>query len=229
MPRKLDISEINKKMAVLTPIDRLKLAKKLFNNDIYALSSAGIDSSALLSYIKNSKIKLKILNIDSGFLPDETHSFKKTLEEFFNFSFITISPSPEVIDDIKKMELWEFDLEHYSKLTKVDPLNNFIRTNKVKALLSGARKDQSKNRQNLNYIDKDNHGIYRINPLLDMPEKEIKLIIKNNKLPRHPLYYKGYNSVGDKQTTSKGQKRQGRAIMECGINVLSGVPIISEN
>jgi phosphoadenosine phosphosulfate reductase len=226
MTIKINLNAINKKMSSMDSLQRINEACKLFGNKIYALSSAGIDSALMIDFLSKSDKKIDVIHINSGFLPEETIQFKKQLEKLYKSKFIEYSPSKETINDINAMRLWDGDYAHYSKLTKLDPLENAIKEKGISALLSGVRSDQTKNRSTLNFIDKDSDGVYRVNPFLDWTSDKVNQYIKKNNLPRNPLYYEGFESVGDVHLTEPGANRSGRKIMECGINVLSGNPIV---
>jgi len=226
MTIKINLNAINKKMSCMDSLQRINEAYKLFGNKIYALSSAGIDSALMIDFLSKSDKKIDVIHINSGFLPEETIQFKKQLEKLYKSKFIEYSPSKETINDINAMRLWDGDYAHYSKLTKLDPLENAIKEKRISALLSGVRSDQTKNRSTLNFIDKDSDGVYRVNPFLDWTSDKVNQYIKKNNLPRNPLYYEGFESVGDVHLTEPGANRSGRKIMECGINVLSGNPIV---
>ncbi len=226
MKMKIDLNAINEKMSSINSLQRINEACKLFGNNIYALSSAGIDSALMIDYLSKSDKKVAVIHINSGFLPEETIQFKKQLEKLYKSKFIEYSPSKETIKDINAMRLWEGDYSHYSKLTKLDPLENAIKEKGISALLSGVRSDQTKNRSTLNFIDRDSDGVYRVNPFLDWTSDKVNQYIEKNNLPRNPLYFKGFESVGDVHLTEPGANRSGRKIMECGINVLNGNPIV---
>ena len=228
MEHKINLDHINKTMKNKTPRERILLAYQIFGDKLYALTSAGVDSALMIDYLFKTKKEIDIIHINSGFLPIETINFKKQLEKLYNKQFIEYSPSEEIINDINEMDLWIEDSELYSKLTKINPLKHAIKDLKINALLSGVRSDQTNNRLTLNFIDKSSDGVYRINPFLDWSHRDVNEYIENNELPRNKLFYEGFESVGDLHLTIPGSKRQGRRIMECGINVLSGNPIVTE-
>ena len=66
------------------------------------------------------------------------------------------------------------------------------------------------------------NGETRVNAMLDWAQDEVDEYFAAEGLPRHPLYARGYGSVGDWPLTRPGQGRAGRnlgASSECGLNV----------
>jgi hypothetical protein len=52
--------------------------------------------------------------------------------------------------------------------------------------------------------------------------ERIEQYIETNSLPRNPLFYQGYGSLGDRHLTTTGSDRSGREVMECGLHVTGG-------
>lgn len=222
---KLDLDKINDKLRTMSPIERILWTKETFNNGLYALSSGGIDSALLLDHIHKSKQQIPVLHINTGFLPKETIKFMQALKKKYGFKLIEFSPSKEQIAEITLLRLWDGDLDLYSKLTKVEPMSRAVNELGVIALLTAVRADQTKNRATLSYVGYGNDGELRIRPFIDWTKKEVNNYIDKNKLPRNPLYKKGFESVGDVYTTMPGLDRNGRLLMECGIHVANGEPL----
>ena len=222
----LDIANIE--LSKLSSIDRINYLYSIFGDQLYALSSAGIDSGLMIDHLLKTKNNIPVLHIDTGFLPKETIQFKNELEKYYRNKFIRLYPTNEDIKDIKESKLWIYDPDLYSKMTKIKPLNSAIRRLKIKALMSGARSDQNKNRASLNFIEKGLNGELRVYPFLDWSSSKVQNYINSRNLPVHKLKAMGFDSVGDTHSTVPGEKRIGRQIYECGINVVSGKPIITE-
>ena len=61
---------------------------------------------------------------------------------------------------------------------------------------AGLRREQSRTRQGLPFVQfKD--GRYKVFPLLDWTNRDIHRYLKRHDLPSHPLWERGYVSVGD--------------------------------
>ncbi len=98
------------------------------------------------------------------------------------------------------------------------------------AWVTGLRREQSVSRNNTRKIalDYDHEGIVKLNPLADWTHKEVLDYMERNDVPQHPLYAKGYTSIGCAPCTRPLQigedRRAGRwwwetgAEKECGMH-----------
>jgi phosphoadenosine phosphosulfate reductase len=111
---------------------------------------------------------------------------------------------------------------------KVQPLTRHLAT--LDAWITGLRRDQWATRTNIRKveIDHDHGAIVKLNPLAEWTEGEVWAYIRERDLPTHPLYAKGYTSIGCAPCTravAPGEaSRAGRwwwetnAPKECGIH-----------
>ena len=131
--------------------------------------------------------------------------------------------------EAKYGRLWETglpkDLEKYHQIRKVEPLETAFSNLKVHCWASGVRKGQTKNRQTMSHIDCIRERL-ALRPLLNWTKKDIFYYMEENNLPQHPLFVKGYSTVGDwhsseaENTNAKGRStRFGGLSEECGIHI----------
>ena len=126
-------------------------------------------------------------------------------------------------------KLWETgelrDLNKYHQIRKIEPLENVLSELDAHCWASGVRKGQTKNRESMSHIDYIRDRL-TLRPLLNWTKKDIFYYMENNDLPQHPLFEKGYSTVGDwhsslaENNNSKGRTtRFGGVSEECGIHV----------
>ena len=92
--------------------------------------------------------------------------------------------------------------------------------------IAGLRRNQGTSRKDIKIIEEYGTGLVKVHPLANWTAKEIYGYMKKNDLPFHPLWEKGYTSVGCEPCTSlpiPGQdERSGRWAgsdkKECGIH-----------
>ncbi len=111
---------------------------------------------------------------------------------------------------------------------KVEPIRGVLEG--LDAWVTGLRRDQWASRANIRKveIDHDHGGLAKINPLADWTLEEVKEYNLAHGVPEHPLYAKGYTSIGCApctRVTAPGEDpRAGRwwweknAPKECGIH-----------
>jgi len=70
----------------------------------------------------------------------------------------------------------------------------------ARAWITGLRRQQSVSRQHLQVLGQQN-GRIKVHPLVDWTDRDIYLYMTRHELPYHPLWHKGYVSIGDVHTT----------------------------
>tara|TARA_Y100001968_G_scaffold198398_1_gene181958 strand:+ start:2128 stop:2898 length:771 start_codon:yes stop_codon:yes gene_type:complete len=226
------IRETSKDLEKLSAQDQLQWGFEQFNEQFVLTTSFGIQSAVLLHMTTGLKSnqKPKVIWIDTGYLPKETYNYAEELTQLFELNLVVAqSPVSPARMEALHGRLWETgiekDLEKYHKIRKVEPLENAFSANNVKCWASGVRKGQTKNRQSMSHIDCIRERL-ALRPLLNWSKKDIFYYMEKNKLPQHPLFEKGYSTVGDwhsseaENTNTKGRStRFGGLSEECGIHL----------
>jgi phosphoadenylyl-sulfate reductase (thioredoxin) len=108
------------------------------------------------------------------------------------------------------------------------PLQRYLHG--LDAWITGLRRDQWATRTNIRKveIDHDHGAIVKLNPLAEWTEDEVWEYVRERGVPHHPLYDRGYTSIGcapcTRATAAGEDKRAGRwwwesnAPKECGIH-----------
>ena len=66
--------------------------------------------------------------------------------------------------------------------------------------IPGLRRAQAKTRENIAPVELK-RGRFKVHPLYDWTDRDVGRYLKENALPYHPLWDKGYLSIGDWHTT----------------------------
>ena len=226
------INETSKDLEKLSAQEQLQWGNEKFNERFVLTTSFGIQSSVLLHMTMELKStqKPKIIWIDTGYLPKETYIYAEKLTALFGLELVVVqSPISPARMEALHGRLWETgvekDLEKYHKIRKVEPLEKTLCKLNVHCWASGVRKGQTKNRQSMSPIDYIRDRL-TLRPLLNWSKKDIFYYMENNNLPQHPLFEKGYSTVGDwhsseaENNNSKGRStRFGGISEECGIHI----------
>lgn len=122
-------------------------------------------------------------------------------------------------------ELWEKDLDAYQELTKVEPMRRAMRETGARGWVSGRRRDQGGDRQELAVLELSGDRV-KVNPLAAWTRKDLWKHLLDRGLPYNPLHDQGYPSIGDwpltdKADASEGERSgrwKGRGKTECGIH-----------
>ncbi len=230
---KLSIDDSRSQLQKLRAEERLAWAYEQFGSGFVLTTSFGIQSSVLLHMVhglKDRGLVIPVIWIDTGYLPAETYKYAEKLTNQFDLDLKVyqsrISPA--------RMEalfgrLWETnsveDLEKYHLIRKVKPLDNALEDLEVRCWASGVRGGQTDHRRSMTYLDPI-RGRFSLRPLLEWTQKDIFYYMQKNNLPQHPLFEKGYSTVGDwhssapEGSASKGRDtRFGGLKQECGIHL----------
>jgi len=123
-------------------------------------------------------------------------------------------------------KLWEKDETLYDYLVKVEPARRAYREMGIKAVLTGRRRSQGGSRNTTPYIEIDDTGLVKVNPLAGWSFSDVQTYIKEHNVPYNVLLDQGYRSVGDWHSTSpvaegedeRSGRWKGREKTECGLH-----------
>ena len=192
-------------------------------------TSFGIQSAVMLHIITQKIPHIPIVFIDTGYLFPETYEFAETLSKRLKLKVLTFKSLVEPKQqELKYGKLWEQGIEglnKYNKLNKIEPMKRAIKELNKKAWFAGIRREQSQSREEKPVVEIQNN-ITKIYPIIDWDDRKIDIYLKKNNLPYHPLWNKGYVSVGDwhssKPLTSNMKPEETRfngIKRECGLHL----------
>jgi phosphoadenosine phosphosulfate reductase len=96
--------------------------------------------------------------------------------------------------------LWEQHdvaaLNRYDQIRKVEPMQRALNELGATAWLTGLRADQTDHRRSLDRVGIQG-GRYKLMPILKWTSKQVYQYLVAHDLPYHPLFDKGYVTVGD--------------------------------
>ncbi len=231
--RDFSLEDARRDLSSLSPQERLYWAYEKFNSGLVMTTSFGIQSAVLLHMLHSLKkraVTIPIIWVDTGYLPSETYSYAELLQNQLD---LTIKVAQSEVSPAR-MEalygrLWETgsikDLEKYHSLRKIEPLEKALEELKVLCWASGVRSGQTNHRKQMTFLD-GIRGRFTLRPLLDWTPKDVFYYMKENDLPQHPLFQKGYSTVGDWHSSAPDSDeiagrdtRFGGMKQECGIHL----------
>jgi len=225
------IQKYNQELIDMKPQEMLTWGYEKFGNQFAITTSFGIQSSVLLNMVSKLYLqrKIKIFWIDTGYLPSETYKYAEKLIEDLSLEIEVLQSelSPARMETIYG-KLWETnkvsDLDKYHELRKIKPLENGLEKYNIHCWASGVRAGQTENRKKMRFLDIIRKRL-SLRPLLNWTNKDIFYYMKENNLPDHPLFSKGYSNIGDwHSSTPDGIQTKGRDTrfggikQECGIH-----------
>ncbi|KAJ2915024.1 hypothetical protein MD484_g5361, partial [Candolleomyces efflorescens] len=106
-------------------------------------------------------------------------------------------------------KLWEKDENTYDYAVKVETARRAYDELNVKSVITGRRASQGGDRANLQPLEVDDTGLFKLNPLFSWSFGIVEWHINHNNVPRNKLLSQGYKSIGDWHSTSKVKEGEG--------------------
>jgi len=169
-----------------------------------------------------------VIFIDTGYLFPETYQFVDELTERLALNLKVFrslaSPAWQEARFGKRWQQGVAGLEDYNRENKVEPMQRALRELNASTWFAGLRRNQSSSRANVPYLSWSGDR-WKVHPIADWSDRDIYLYLKKHDLPYHPLWDKGYVSIGDMHTTRSlhdvehaDQTRFFGLVRECGLH-----------
>jgi phosphoadenosine phosphosulfate reductase len=171
----------------------------------HALSSSfGAQSAAALHLVTRARRDIPVILIDTGYLFPETYRFADELSERLALNLKVYRPALGVAwMEARLGRLWEkgvAGIDHYNRLRKVEPMQRALDELGARTWIAGLRRAQASTRRGIDYLELRD-GRWKFHPLADWSDRDIFEYLRRNALPYHPLWERGYVSIGDVHTT----------------------------
>jgi len=183
-------------------LDALPLLRAMildeFKGAIALISSFGADAALLLAMVAEVDRATPVLFLETGKHFPETLDYTRLLTKHLGLTQVHwLTPDPDLLNRTDpKGNLWSTQPNRCCWLRKVEPLDRAVEKLGIKALITGRKRYQTPERAQMQTIELDDKGIFRINPLAFWNKERQKLETAARHLPLHPLMAKGYLSIG---------------------------------
>lgn len=174
------------------------MVREEFAGKIALLSSFGADSALLISMVAQVDPNVPVLFLETQkHFPATLHYVEELRRRFKLTNLQMLTPDAEMTDRIDpEGTLWRDNPNRCCWLRKVEPLNRALEAGGIQAIITGRKKFQTENRAQMQTIELDHDGRFRINPLAGWNRDDITREIETRDLPQHPLVAQGYLSIG---------------------------------
>jgi phosphoadenosine phosphosulfate reductase len=198
------LAGFNAKLEKISAAERVRWALERFRPEIILSSSFGAQSAVSLHLVTQQWPEIPVVLIDTGYLFPETYRFADELTERLKLNLKVyrpaISPNWQESRWGKRWEQGIEGIEHYNQFNKVEPMQRALRELNARGWITGLRRQQSDSRAALGVLGRQNN-IIKIHPIIDWTDRKISEYLTKFDLPYHPLWEKGYVSIGDMHTT----------------------------
>jgi phosphoadenosine phosphosulfate reductase len=185
---------------------------------MFATSSFQTHSIPMLHLLSRVDKSIPIMFINTGYHFPETVKFRDQVADLLGLNLVDVkSLVPRNLQKDNKGQLYfTSDPDYCCFLNKTQPLEPVLIEKDV--WINGIRADQNANRKNMKVEQKAPHGAVRFHPMLDWSPKMIYDYIKEYDLPKHPLEFSGYLSIGCEPCTRKMDLENDRGGRWFGLN-----------
>jgi len=225
-----NILDANKILEDKTAQQRFSWAFENLPENFVLSSSFGIQSAVSLHMATQLKPNIPVILIDTGYLFSETYEFIEVLRKRLDLNLKVYSSNlSSAWQEAKFGRLWDKGIEglnQYNQMNKVEPMEKGLSELNSQTWFSGIMRTQASTRKELPVLQKI-RGRLKVHPLIDWNNKMIHQYLKSHDLPYHPLWEKGYVSIGDTHSTvplsagmDEQQTRFGGMARECGLHTV---------
>jgi len=226
----VDLPALNAQLRALDAEARVERAAELLPEARILSSSFGAQAAVSLHLVTQALPGIPVVLIDTGYLFPETYRFVDQLTTRMRLNLKVYGPatSPAWIET-RHGKLWELGaagIERYNRIHKVEPMQRALAELGVGTWFAGLRRQQATTRAAIEPVQRIGPDRYKVHPIFDWSDRDVYLYLKRHGLPYHPLWERGYVSIGDWHTTRSlaevGDAAEGTRFFglqrECGLH-----------
>ena len=184
--------------------DRVAWALDRLPGEHIVSSSFGAQSAVMLHMMSVQKADIPVVVIDTGYLFPETYRFIDEMQERLDLNLkVYRSDTSSAWQEARHGRRWERGVDgisEYNRDNKVLPMERALVELDAGTWFAGLRRSQSSSRAATPFVDSSGER-WKVHPIADWSDRDVYQYLKKHKLPYHPLWEKGYVSIGDVHTT----------------------------
>ena len=188
----------------MTTEERIRWALENLPGRHIVTSSFGAQAAVMLHLITRQRPDIPVVLIDTGYLFPETYRFVDELTERLALNLKVYRPDVSAAwQEARHGRRWnqgKQGLLDYNHDNKVTPMERALHELAVGTWFAGLRRRQSKSRAGTPYVVSSGQR-HKVHPIADWTDRDVHRYLLAHDLPYHPLWDKGYVSIGDVNTT----------------------------
>ena len=202
------LKDLNAWLATRDAGDRVAWGLATLPGEQALSSSFGAQSAAVLHLLTSQRHDIPVVLIDTGYLFPETYRFIDELDARLGLNLKVYRPAIGVAwMEARFGRLWEQGIDgidRYNRLRKVEPMQRALAEIGARTWIAGLRRSQTTERRGIDFLElRDGH--WKFHPVADWNDRDVWNYLQVHKLPYHPLWERGYISIGDTHTTRPWQ------------------------
>jgi len=222
----LDLDAANRELAAAAPEAILAWTWQHFQPKVILTCSFQHDGVVLAHMLRNVAPEVPVVFINTGFHFPETLAYRDEIQRRFGITLVELEPimPREQFAQDHGLDLYARNPDLCCHINKVEPLKRFLPG--VRAWINGRRRDQASTRQDIRPLEAFQGGLYKVYPLAGWTSRDTFYYMDRHGIPTHPLFDKGYASIGcapcTRPVVAGEGERDGRwaasGKVECGLH-----------
>ena len=227
-------AQLNARFDAAHPLEIVKWASETFGPDLVMTSSFGADSMCTIHLATQVKPDIRIIFIDTGFLFPETYAFMHEMRDRFHLNVLEFRTRNEPLTWLsvngEPDPRFRTNRQACCGANKDEPTDRAFAELRPLGYLRGIRASQTQERSKASIVQWfARYNAWAVSPILRWSSRDVFAYMKQHDLPHHPLWEKGYVSLGcspescTRPITAGEDERAGRWSgsdkKECGINL----------
>ncbi|HEV3212563.1 MAG TPA: phosphoadenylyl-sulfate reductase [Acidimicrobiales bacterium] len=211
-----ELADAERALRNAAPTEVIDWALERFSGNVAMACS--FEDLVLLDLALSRRADLELIFLDTGFHFPETLEFAHRVSEERGVNLTITTPGPEA-------DAWPCGSERCCELRKVAPLQRALVGRD--AWLTALKRVDAPTRAHVPVVSWDERfGLVKCNPIAAWTDDDIAWYLREHALPSHPLWAKGYASIGCAPVTrpvAPGESRRagrwsGTDKEECGLH-----------
>ncbi|MDJ1183418.1 phosphoadenylyl-sulfate reductase [Roseofilum casamattae] len=229
----LDLQELNRRFSHTHPLHIISWCLQNFPTGLVQASVFNVDDMAIADMLYrylDPNPKTRVLFVNTFYHFPETLEFISRVRDAYDIDLRTYQMATvancKAFEQYYGQQLWEKDAEQFANLTRREPLQRGLEELGALAYLTGRRRDQMREHQQIDILELDSVGRLKVNPLAHWRGRDTWAYIYEHEVMYHPLHDRGYHIISDRPTADsipkpvedESLKRwRGSHKTECGI------------
>jgi phosphoadenosine phosphosulfate reductase len=186
-----ELEAANRRLDAASPQEILAWGVERFGDEIVLASS--FQDCVLVDLAVGVKPDIRVIFLDTGFHFPETLAYLRRIERRYGLNLDVRTPSIP-------LDVVPCGSAGCCQARKVEPLNLALADSP--AWITGLKRVDTPERADAPAIGWDtSKGLVKVNPIVAWTEDDVEAYVAERDLPRHPLNYVGYASIGCAPTT----------------------------
>ena len=177
----------------------LSWALSTFGDSLAISTSFQKEGMVVLDMATRINPKVRVFTIDTGRLPEETHQMMETVRQRYGIPVEIVFPESAEVEHMiaahgPNLFYREVPLRKLCcHIRKVRPMDRKLAT--LSAWVVGLRRSQTESRADIAKVE-TRKGVVKVSPLADWTHQQVDDYTLKHDVPVHPLYAKGFPSIG---------------------------------